>query len=51
MVHLEPGNPQGRREPLRDRIAAFRDRAEDLRKRVPLKERSTTPTSPPTSIG
>ncbi|WP_288586765.1 endonuclease/exonuclease/phosphatase family protein [uncultured Methylobacterium sp.] len=38
VVHLEPGNPQGRREPLRDRIAAFRDRAEDFRKRVPLKD-------------
>ncbi len=38
VVHLEPGNPQGKRQPLRDRIEAFRDRAEDFRKRAPLKD-------------
>ncbi|MGE7414515.1 endonuclease/exonuclease/phosphatase family protein [Methylobacterium tarhaniae] len=42
VVHLEPGNPQGKRQPrretLRDRIEAFRDRAKDLRKRAPLKD-------------
>ncbi len=38
VVHLEPGNPQGKPQPLRDRIEAFRDRAEDFRKRAPLKD-------------